>query len=1763
MSQKLLFILILLLFSAGHINSQNLFFSEFSPLGTSSVLEIYNPEKDTLDLTGYTVRLSFNGYPFPSISTDNKYFDLSGYAINPGETFVFACKDAPNEAKIVADVILDDGTSPGQYILHFFNDDALGLFKNDSLIDLIGKESQRVVWDVAGVTAVTAHNTNGAKTMIRKPFIARGNTDWDKARGYSFPENSTFADSAEWLVYDAFFSDLKKHSFISPDSAVIWSDEFEISASVGEKDTIYFVPVNTTGNELLTKISAMPGVKIELFRSSAPLDKSEKLKKLDELVVWNSNETKFHTYVIWPGNYNYVNESVIISELLYAEMLRAIEIYNPTSKPANLRGWGIGKDGAVNTGGITEYTAFPEGLTLQPGETFVLGYIYDVSTAVPSSSVTSYAEHILPYFDMYEKGAANLNVLSNINFTTSLALLDQDNRVIDLFQPGKIAATIDGMTMAFNMASLVRRAYINHGEPDWNYEKEAQKETSTWNWRPHTYLDLGKHNVYKADTAFVLSDIYQVSNGGENDSIFPVKSNITVAELLKNIKKEKVWTVQISHEGSILGEEQIIPEGSKLDVISTDLSYIKTYKLSFGKNDLQISSPEMNIEADTLFCSDLYMTSSRLMEKLSPPERGWMQVVNGIGNARSGYLNHGDRILITAEDLTQKYYYINFKFPENYSIIRSPFYLVDTLLNTIYGIAEEEDPELVKSKIIIASGQKIEIINNEGQATASISSGNILRITAKNGSIRNYSIITFQTSPSKQVWAEPTITNMPPGLTRSEVYLRTLRPHTLSSYPGPVNPESGKPWETLDALKGFHCTQLRWVTSTIGPVNFIPSIQNSGFRYQGAVNTHGSLLADDNHFEPLVPPRREMVCPNKPGTAREYFKLLRKYISMGSDGQTFHSDGGRWLMEGDFDDMFICYCKYCNAKRSALGITSPTSTEGKRFMLNSMLELLDTVHTHFEDSLGYKIEWSANNSSRHVHNELIANGYTTAYGEVDAREYYSTPAKWIEDFRTAERNGIMQIFQICSHNVDNDIRADDVLNTRQYDKFVCVNRAHYAFAYAAGGMASVPWDSYTGDNQTRHFGLLSEFADLSGFIRGMSRYLDGYESGYDYFRANGQHTGTSYTDKRFNDSNATVLVEGNDNAAVFVRIRPGDEEAPIMVHLTEWFHIYESNEYYVPYKFKTRASYTLKLRKSAFFNGSPFSIKLLTPMPYRREAHEMSQLLSDALLIPGEYRSSKETSAYQNLVREEYLEFRMDGDFVILEIPVLPHYGVLKLEKALSKPAILSSSRYQVCDETIYIPGPLKVETLLSSIQLSEQSTMMVQDSLGFNKNSGMVTEDDKLAVLSEDQSCRLYTLTFTENRDSMIIKHNGSEILLNEVINLGKIPVIPDTELNFVIINTASDNILLSELSCNLDFLVISSNKSEISPGDSAIISVKMNDQEPGKYWGNIKIAGDRCNQLPFHFQIMAEIVAADILVRYQGKELNEGSILNYGTAGMGEELFKSLTIVNYGKGELVVSEIGSESDNVFIRPRNLSLKPAESANVEVRLSISGLDDQGSTLFIRSNSYGPDSLLSFVIQAIGKDVLMTVKKDTKELIQGDTLDFGEITVNSSTTMMLQITNNGNDILNITGIRNESGYLGISASEVGIMPGGTLILEVNYSPQALEQLFDSIMISSNAFQKQEFKVYFKGEALITGRENYFSIPGPVIFPNPFRDKLFMENIIDYFLLKLVNMEGKIILERNIDNITEFEIDTSGLGRGLYSLIFVGEEHVETIKILKK
>ena len=168
------------------VEPKTIFISEYAE-GTSNnkYLEIYNPTGAEVDLTEYAFPNVSNA---PSTTGQHEYWNEfpAGAKIAAGGVYVIANPSA--DASIVAKA---DHTF--RYLSN--GDDGFKLVKGTEssfiVIDVLGdwQGDPGSGWDVAGTT-------NGTKehTLVRKPSVKKGNSDWDASRG-------TNESDSEWIVY--------------------------------------------------------------------------------------------------------------------------------------------------------------------------------------------------------------------------------------------------------------------------------------------------------------------------------------------------------------------------------------------------------------------------------------------------------------------------------------------------------------------------------------------------------------------------------------------------------------------------------------------------------------------------------------------------------------------------------------------------------------------------------------------------------------------------------------------------------------------------------------------------------------------------------------------------------------------------------------------------------------------------------------------------------------------------------------------------------------------------------------------------------------------------------------------------------------------------------------------------------------------------------------------------------------------------------------------------------------------------------------------------------------------------------------------------------------------------------------------------------------------------------------------------------------------------------------------------------------------------
>ncbi|WP_420574037.1 endonuclease [Kordia sp.] len=156
--------------NTGGGTGSNLYFSEYIE-GSSfnKALEIANYTGATVDLNDvantYTLKISTNG----SATWNSTYTFPMGATINDGDVYVIG-----NTGLAVCTSVVDDSND---IITGFNGNDAIGLFKNDILIDILG---------TLGDGTTYASNT----TLVRKPSIDSPNTTFTASEWDTFASNT-------------------------------------------------------------------------------------------------------------------------------------------------------------------------------------------------------------------------------------------------------------------------------------------------------------------------------------------------------------------------------------------------------------------------------------------------------------------------------------------------------------------------------------------------------------------------------------------------------------------------------------------------------------------------------------------------------------------------------------------------------------------------------------------------------------------------------------------------------------------------------------------------------------------------------------------------------------------------------------------------------------------------------------------------------------------------------------------------------------------------------------------------------------------------------------------------------------------------------------------------------------------------------------------------------------------------------------------------------------------------------------------------------------------------------------------------------------------------------------------------------------------------------------------------------------------------------------------------------------------------------------
>jgi hypothetical protein len=406
----------------------------------------------------------------------------------------------------------------------------------------------------------------------------------------------------------------------------------------------------------------------------------------------------------------------------------------------------------------------------------------------------------------------------------------------------------------------------------------------------------------------------------------------------------------------------------------------------------------------------------------------------------------------------------------------------------------------------------------------------------------------------------------------------------------------------LAAGSDFHITRGVW--SYIEDESFIKSVRAKGWEFQGSLCmtlTDPALALRDRENKPIgtngqsdKPPFRADNA--NPEYRRLYLERAKRLVDMGvTSFQRDDPDGGffDWGKKG---------------RRDAI----PDA---------DLLEFHRWARTEIEKHAGRKLTFSTNCHTNPPFMQVFDYRMTEVrFRSMDGTKEVISPSR-IREIGLAARKE-KKLFVLTGQE---DRPAEDY-------------RWIWATSYATGNLYIVPWDQFQNvvldpvtrvpripiQKLPRIFIAQEKFADLTGFVRANADVLDGYEEaavgGYDL------------QDTRFGDDAPLRIEGGSGKLSAFLRAKPGDANAPVVIHLVER---------------EQGAASTLRLPIARFFGKNAIKVTLREPLPYDAAQHSKAENAKN----------------YRSLIRETTLTTTTEGAWNLVSVPALNPWGILVLEK--------------------------------------------------------------------------------------------------------------------------------------------------------------------------------------------------------------------------------------------------------------------------------------------------------------------------------------------------------------------------------------------------------------------------------------------------------------------------------------------------------------------
>ncbi len=287
--------------------------------------------------------------------------------------------------------------------------------------------------------------------------------------------------------------------------------------------------------------------------------------------------------------------------------------------------------------------------------------------------------------------------------------------------------------------------------------------------------------------------------------------------------------------------------------------------------------------------------------------------------------------------------------------------------------------------------------------------------------------------------------------------------------------------------------------------------------------------------------------------------------------------------------------------------------------------------------------------------------------------------------------------------------------------------------------------------------------------------------------------------------------------------------------------------------------------------------------------------------------------------------------------------------------------------------------------------------------------------------------------------------------LSMGNVIVGSTSTLAVTLTNVGSANVTISNVfASGAGFTASGVSAGQIlTPGQTAALNVTFAPATAGSVTGNISVASNAINS-PTTIPLSGTGVQPQLSLT--------PSSASFGDVVVGTTNTQPIRLTNSGTADLTISQAtvsgsGFTTSGLTL-PLTLSL--GQSTNLDVAFAPASAGSVTGSVVLVSNA--PNSPTTIPLSGRGVDIILQLAADLTSL------NFGSVTVGSSSTQTVTLTNTGNSDLNISQI-NVSGA-GFSASglvpPLTLMAGQTATFDVAFSPTTSGAVSGSVTVVSNA-----------------------------------------------------------------------------------------------------